>query len=410
MRYLLSGIHAADTASQTLHAADTASQAFHAADTASQAFLTMGFAGGSPIVLTLDAGGTDLEFHTIRDCQDIAEPLVLPSHGDDLSSCLKNIVDGFQRQKEAAGGCDAISFAFPGPADYANGIIGDLRNLPGFRGGVALGPMLEEIFNVPVFINNDGDLFAYGEALCGILPEINSELAASGSQKRFKNLLGLTLGTGFGAGIVTDGRLLLGDNSAAAEIRCMRNKLDRDSYAEEGVSIRAIRHAYAQKTGQDVEFAPEPKDIAAIAEGALPGDRDAARYAFERLGEVAGDAAANAITLIDGLVVIGGGLSGAWKHFLPGMVAEMNREMASVTGRGASSRTYLTVFNLENPKERAEFIRGQAVMAQVPGSARSVPYDPKKRVGVAISKLGAAEAVALGAYFLAAANLSSRSA
>jgi len=40
----------------------------------------------------------------------------------------------------------AISFAFLGPADYPNGIIGDLHNLPGFRGGVALGPMLEEKF------------------------------------------------------------------------------------------------------------------------------------------------------------------------------------------------------------------------------------------------------------------------
>ena len=35
----------------------------------------------------------------------------------------------------------AISFAFPGPADYPAGIIGDLANLPAFRGGVALGPM-----------------------------------------------------------------------------------------------------------------------------------------------------------------------------------------------------------------------------------------------------------------------------
>ena len=363
----------------------------------------------SPTILTLDAGGTDFEFHAVRDQQDVAAPLILPSHGDDLSACLKNILDGFRRQKEAAGGeIHAISFAFPGPSDYANGIIGDLWNLPGFRGGVALGPMLEDFFNAPVFINNDGDLFAYGEAMCGLLPEINSELAASGSQKRFRNLLGLTFGTGFGAGIVTDGRLLLGDNSVAAEIRCLRNKLDRDSCAEEGVSIRAVRRAYAEKTGQAIESVPEPKDIAAIADGALQGDPDAAKYAFERLGEVAGDAAANAVTLVDGLVVVGGGLTGAWKYFLPAMVAEMNRELVSVTGGGVFPRTYLTVFNLENPKERAEFIRGQAVMVQVPGSARSVPYDPKKRVGVAISKLGAGRAVSLGAYFLAIDRLKAK--
>ncbi len=36
---------------------------------------------------------------------------------------------------------------------------------------MALGPFLEYKFGIPVFINNDGDLFAYGEALGGALPE-----------------------------------------------------------------------------------------------------------------------------------------------------------------------------------------------------------------------------------------------
>jgi len=357
-------------------------------------------------VLTLDAGGTNFEFHAIRDQKDIADPVVLPSCGGDLSACLKNIVEGFQRQKEAVGGAiNAISFAFPGPADYSSGIIGDLQNLPCFRGGVPLGPMLEEQFKVPVFINNDGDLFAYGEAICGLLSEINAELAASGSPKRFKNLLGLTFGTGFGAGIVSDGRLFLGDNSAAAEIWCTRNKLDHASFAEEGVSIRAVRHAYAEKTGENIESVPEPVDIAAIAEGRLLGNMEAAKYAFCRLGEVAGDAAANAVTMIDGLVVIGGGLAGAWKHFLPKMVDEMNCELKSVTGRGAIPRTELTVFNLEDPEQRSQFMRGHTSQVKIPGTNRTVPYDAQKRIGVAISKLGTARAVSLGAYAYALSNL-----
>jgi len=360
-------------------------------------------------ILTLDAGGTNFEFHAIRNNKDITEPIVLPSKGDELSACLKNIVDGFQRQKKAVGSeVHAISFAFPGPADYSNGIIGDLQNLPGFRGGVALGPMLEDQFKVPVFINNDGDLFAYGEALCGILPEINAELAYAGSPKTFRNLLGLTLGTGFGAGIVSDEQLFLGDNSAAAEIWCTRNKLDRDSYAEEGVSIRAVRRAYAERAGLDIESVPEPVDIAAIAEGKMQGDIEAAKYTFQRLGEVAGDAAANAVTMIDGLVVIGGGLAGAGKHFLQAMVDEMNRELVSVTGRDTVPRTELTVFNLEDPEQKDKFLLGSATTIQVPGTKRTVPYDSQKRIGVAISKLGAARAVSLGAYTYAVKKLDCR--
>lgn len=108
----------------------------------------------------------------------------------------------------------AISFAFPGPADYEAGIIGDLPNFPAFRGGVALGPYLQDQFGLPVFINNDGNLFAYGEARTGILPEINNRLKEAGSTKRYQNIIGITLGTGFGAGVVTNGQLLLGDNAA----------------------------------------------------------------------------------------------------------------------------------------------------------------------------------------------------
>ena len=55
---------------------------------------------------------------------------------------------------------------FPWSGDYPNGIIGGwLPNFPSFRDGVALGPFLQEKFGVPVFINNDGDLFAYAFAL-----------------------------------------------------------------------------------------------------------------------------------------------------------------------------------------------------------------------------------------------------
>ncbi|MDR0499039.1 MAG: ROK family protein [Holophagales bacterium] len=360
----------------------------------------------SHTILTLDAGGTNFEFRAIRNQKDAAPPVVLPSRSENLDTCLKNITGAFQRLKEAVGGTiHAISFAFPGPADYDNGIIGDLQNLPCFRGGVPLGPILEEQFKVPVFINNDGDLFAYGEALYGLLPEVNAELAATGSPKRFKNLLGLTFGTGFGAGIASDGRLFLGDNSAAAEIWCIRNKLDRESYAEEGVSIRAVRLAYAEKTGQNIESVPEPIDIAAIADGKLPGNMEAAKYAFRRMGEVAGDAVANAVTMIDGLVVIGGGITGAWRLFLPTMVDEMNRELTSVTGRGIVPRTELTVFNLEDEEQWSLFIRGQTSEIQIPGTRRTVLYDTQKRVGVAISKLGAPRAVSLGAYAYALANL-----
>ena len=360
------------------------------------------------VVLTLDAGGTKFAFSAVQSDQEVVEPVVLPSNGHDLALCLATLVEGFARVKERAPAAPAaISFAFPGPADYPNGIIGDLGNLPAFKGGgVSLGPMLEDRFAVPVFINNDGDLFAFGEAIAGFLPWVNAQLAEAKSPRRFRNLFGATFGTGFGGGIVHDGRLWMGDNSAGGEIWLLRNKLDPRTNIEEAVSIRAVRREYARRAGIAFETAPEPKDIFAIGKGEKPGSREGAIEAFRRMGEAAGDALASAITLIDGVVVIGGGLTGAADLFLPALVAEMNASYE--TPSGPIPRLGAKAFNLEDPKERATFVRGEAREVEVPGSGRTVTYDPLQRVGVGLSRLGTSQAVAIGAYAFALAELDRR--
>ncbi|EKC52420.1 glucokinase, partial [human gut metagenome] len=196
--------------------------------------------------------GTNLIFSAIAGNREIVEPVHFHSVPDDLDRMLSTLVEGFEavrRQLDAAP--VAISFAFPGPADYAHGIIGDLPNFPSFRGGVALGPFLERKFGIPVFINNDGNLFAYGEAISGALPEVNALLERSGSTKRYRNLLGVTLGTGFGAGAVIDGRLLTGDNGCGGDVWVFRNKHHAGMICEESVSIRAVRRVYGELTGSD---------------------------------------------------------------------------------------------------------------------------------------------------------------
>ncbi|MBB5352391.1 glucokinase [Haloferula luteola] len=359
----------------------------------------------SRIVLTLDAGGTNFRFGAIRGGVPIVEGVHLPSNADQLDACLKNLVEGFETVRAR---CPeppvAISFAFPGPCDYPAGIIGDLGNLPGFRGGVPLGPMLQARFGIPVFINNDGDLFTYGEAIGGLLPHINALLEKAGSPKRYRNLFGITLGTGLGGGIVRDGRLFIGDNSVAAEVWTLRHKLEPQTNAEEGACIRAVRRAYAKATGTSFEETPEPRVIFDIANGAVEGDVAAAKAAFESIGEIAGDVLATALTLTDGLGVIGGGVSGAWPAFLPAMIQEMNSDFISPSGQ-AFRRMPSLAFNLEDPDQLATFLKGESKEVAVPGTDQTVLYDPLQRVGVGISRLGTSEAVALGAYAYALQQL-----
>ena len=185
----------------------------------------------------------------------------LPAVSDNLDECLEVLVKGFDRVIAAIPVPPvAISFAFPGPADYENGIIGDLPNFPSFRGGVALGPFLKHKYGIPVFIENDGNLFAYGEALSGALPMINRELSLAGCSREYKNLIGITLGTGFGAGVVINKVLLTGDNGCGGDIWLMRNKKYPDMLAEESVSIRAVRRVYSDLSGQS-SASLSPKDI-----------------------------------------------------------------------------------------------------------------------------------------------------
>jgi glucokinase len=240
----------------------------------------------------------------------------------------------------------------------------------------------------------------------GILPEINKALEEGGSTLRYRNLLGLTLGTGFGGGIVVNGEMLEGDNSAAAEIWALRSKLHRDSPVEEDVSIRALRRVYAEIARMPVEEAPDPAVIAEIARHSRRASAGA-REAYRRFGEALGDAIANAITLIDGPVVLGGGLSANADLFMPAVMNELNTQFQPREG-ARSPRTVLRAFNLEDETERRSLLAHKTRDVVIPRSERTVTYDPMKRIGIGVSKLGASKAAAIGAYQVAVTELASR--
>lgn len=352
-------------------------------------------------VMTLDAGGTNFVFSAIRGCEEIIEPIHLPSAAHNLELCLANLRNGFHAVRSKLNDAPvAISFAFPGPTDYPNGIVGDLGNLPAFRGGVAVGPMLAEEFGIPVFMNNDGDLYAYGEAIAGYLPWVNSLLEKSGSPKRYRNLVGFTLGTGFGGGLVSGGQLFLGDNSAASEVWLLSQRYNQCCNIEENISIRAVKREYALLTNTPFENSPTPKDIYDIGVGVKDGDKDAALESFRRMGQALGDAMCNILTIVDGIAVIGGGVSGARSLFAPAMLEEMRSNYTSPTGV-EYPRLAQKVFYLDDPKEVVEFVHGDIREVQVPHSEKRITYDPMPRVGVGFSQIGTSKAISIGAYAFA---------
>jgi glucokinase len=113
-----------------------------------------------------------------------------------------------------------------------------------------------------------------------------------------------------------------------------------------------------------------------------------------------------ALTIVDGLAVVGGGLAGAWPLFSQALMAELNSTYAS--GNEKSVRRLIPeAFNLEDAAELREFLQPTVREVAVPSSSRTASYNASPRIGVGLSRLGTSEAVAIGAYAFALRKLDS---
>ena len=97
----------------------------------------------------------------------------------------------------------AIGIGVPSVVDVKQGIVYDVQYIPSWK-EVHLKKIIEERYHVPVLVNNDANCFAIGEYYFG---------KGAGSE----NMIGLTIGTGLGAGIIINGHLYAGPNCGAGE-------------------------------------------------------------------------------------------------------------------------------------------------------------------------------------------------
>jgi glucokinase len=115
----------------------------------------------------------------------------------------------------------AVSVSVGGPLDVLKGIVKSPPNLPGWV-DIPLKEMLARDFRVPVFVEHDGNAGALAEWYFG-------------AGKGFRNIVFVTMGTGFGAGLILDGRLYRGTSDVAGEIGHVRVAEDGpDCYGKSG--------------------------------------------------------------------------------------------------------------------------------------------------------------------------------
>lgn len=153
-------------------------------------------------ILGVDIGGTNIKIGKIVNGK-VLQKCKIPVNRDDLEQVtLDNLYKGLKDLMTDS--VQAIGIGVPAVVDIESGTIFDVQNIPSWT-NVALKNLVEEKFNVPVYINNDANCFAIGEKQFGKLRE-------------FKNCVALSLGTGMGMGIIIDEKLYNGVLCGAGEI------------------------------------------------------------------------------------------------------------------------------------------------------------------------------------------------
>ena len=183
----------------------------------------------------------------------------------------------------------AIGIGMPGVMNTQTGEILRINNVPSFN-GFAVKPRVESRFSLPVFQNNDANCFALGEAYFG-------------AGKEFDSMVGITLGTGLGGGIIIDRKIHTGLIGSAGELGCVPF---RDGIVEDYCSNALFVNKY-KKEGLE------------LYNQAKSGSREAIA-AFDELGRNIGELLnLTMYILAPEAFVIGGSVARAWE-FLEGPI------------------------------------------------------------------------------------------
>ena len=120
---------------------------------------------------------------------------------------------------------EGIGIGVPSVVDSEQGIVYNVANIPSWK-EVPLKQILEKRFSVPVQINNDSNCFTLG-------------VKQFGEGQSFHNVVGLTVGTGIGAGVIIHDALYCGRNTGAGEVGSLPYlSHDFEHYCSSGFFVR----------------------------------------------------------------------------------------------------------------------------------------------------------------------------
>ncbi len=154
--------------------------------------------------LGIEIGGTKLQLAAGDEQIRITERCrftVDPSQGAD--GIRRNIEQAFKELRKRRS-FDAVGVGFGGPVDWRQGRICRSHQIGGWS-GFELGRWIESMAAAPVFVDNDANVAALGEARYG-------------AGRGFNPVFYVTLGSGVGGGLVVDGNIYHGAPPGESEI------------------------------------------------------------------------------------------------------------------------------------------------------------------------------------------------
>ena len=283
----------------------------------------------------IDLGGTNLKAAVVdSDGRILGKQTVPIDAARGAQTCvaeMASLIDGLLgdlslRRSDVVG----VGVGAPGPFSYRDGRIIRAANLPGWE-NVPLRDWLHERLQLPVIMDNDGNTAAFGEFWVG---------AGRGAD----DLVMLTLGTGVGAGVVIDGRILHGHFDNAAELGHMIVALDGlacrcgqrgclEQYASAGTVARRVVEAI--KSGEpstlaDTVRAGKPINAKHVADCAKAGDALCLRIWDEACRYLAIACINIQHAYNPARVVLGGGMSEAGSFLLDRVTAHVSNQRWSL--------------------------------------------------------------------------------
>lgn len=286
-----------------------------------------------PAVVSIDLGGTNLRLALVSLQGKILSrwertTASMPDQAALVATLGAELTKAGEAARDRGWEIKGVGLGVPGRVLPREGRVVVSPNVPALN-DCRLVDRLAVLVKWPLFLENDANLFALGEHWLG---------AGVGHD----NMLGITLGTGVGGGLILDGRLWAGAEGTSGEIGHMTvdpegrkchcgNRGCLETMASAFWTVAWVKEQLAQKAsswlGELYETDPDAIQGETLVVAALQAD-PLARRAFDRVGRSLGQAIAAAVHLL-GLsrVVIGGRFARAWEVFQPPLKEELHRRL-----------------------------------------------------------------------------------